>query len=117
MTFAGGESKRSARAATDPICGTTVDTSSPATTLERDGETFYFRSLRCRDKFDHEFDTHSTREDVNGDQIDPVCSMHVASSNAIRAIGPDGFAYYFCSEDCQRTFLEGPRLPANRRIE
>jgi YHS domain-containing protein len=40
------------------------------------------------------------REDVNGDQIDPVCSMHVASSNAIRAIGPDGFAYYFCSEDC-----------------
>ena len=110
-------SKRSARAATDPICGMTVDTSSPAATLVRDGETFYFCSLRCRDKFDHESDTRSMREDVNGDQIDPVCSMHVASNNAIRAVGADGLTYYFCSEDCQRTFLEGPRLAANQQIE
>jgi YHS domain-containing protein len=95
----------------------TVDTSSPAATLVRDGETFYFCSLRCRDKFDHEFNTRSMREDVNGDQIDPVCSMHVASNNEIRAVGADGLAYYFCSEDCQRTFLEGPRLAANQQFE
>ena len=36
--------------ATDPICGMTVDESSPLR-AERDGQTFYFCSEHCRTKF------------------------------------------------------------------
>lgn len=34
----------------DPICGMTVDTAT-AVHVERDGETFYFCSEHCRQKF------------------------------------------------------------------
>jgi len=36
--------------AIDPICGMTVDTTT-ALHAERDGETFYFCSEQCREKF------------------------------------------------------------------
>jgi YHS domain-containing protein len=36
--------------AKDPICGMTVDTAN-ALHVERDGETFYFCSEHCREKF------------------------------------------------------------------
>jgi P-type Cu+ transporter len=36
--------------AKDPICGMTVDTATALHT-ERDGETFYFCSEHCREKF------------------------------------------------------------------
>ena len=36
--------------ATDPICGMTVDESSPLR-AERDGQTYYFCSEHCRKKF------------------------------------------------------------------
>lgn len=36
---------------TDPICGMKVDPKKPAATLERDGQTYYFCSLGCRDQF------------------------------------------------------------------
>ncbi len=36
--------------AKDPICGMTVDTATAIHT-ERDGETFYFCSEHCREKF------------------------------------------------------------------
>jgi YHS domain-containing protein len=37
--------------AKDPICGMTVDESSPLR-AERDGETYFFCSDRCRQKFE-----------------------------------------------------------------
>jgi Cu+-exporting ATPase len=38
--------------AVDPICGMTVDTEKAAGKSERDGQTYYFCSLGCKDKFD-----------------------------------------------------------------
>lgn len=72
-------------------------------------------------------DVHSTREHelahrvvgdlVEGDQIDPVCSMRVFSRDALLGVEPDQVTYYFYSEGCRTTFLEGPRPPASPPIE
>ncbi len=101
------------------MCGMTVDTASPAATRDFEGVTYYFCSLRCRDRFDrsHEGTSSPMHEDAAGDAVDPVCSMRVSSASALSALGPDGLTYYFCSEGCRTTFLEGPRPPASQPIE
>jgi YHS domain-containing protein len=111
--------RRSTRSATDPVCGMTVDTSSPAATIERNGETLYFCSLRCRDRFvrEHEPERVGVVEDPGGDERDPVCSMPVSPRDALSAVGPDQVTYYFCSESCRATFLEGARPPASQPIQ
>ena len=37
---------------TDPVCGMTIDPAAAAGTTERDGETYYFCSMACQEKFD-----------------------------------------------------------------
>jgi uncharacterized protein len=99
-------------AATDPICGMTVDPSHAPASAHRDGETFYFCSLGCRDKFlahDH------PEIEGGGHLVDPVCGMAVNEEN-ISGVGPDGATYYFCSEGCRETFLHGAS-PANHHHE
>jgi uncharacterized protein len=89
--------------ATDPVCGMTVDPSSAPASAARDGETVYFCSLGCRDRFlarDHRGD------ETPRDALDPVCGMSVAGAD-ISGVGPDGGTYYFCSEGCRETFLQG----------
>jgi YHS domain-containing protein len=94
--------------ATDPICGMTVDPATAPASAVREGKTYYFCSLRCRDTF-------NARGHVNAEHgvhhLDPVCAMHVAGSD-VTSVGPDGVAYYFCSEECRSTFLHGAS-PAN----
>jgi YHS domain-containing protein/uncharacterized membrane protein YraQ (UPF0718 family) len=100
--------------AIDPVCGMAVDTTSAAATSERDGVTYYFCSLGCRDRFERA-NGHPHDHDVpSHDAVDPVCSMTVDPRSALRAEGPDGVTYYFCCEGCRSTFLLGPRLPANQ---
>lgn len=90
--------------ATDPICGMHVDTDQPAATRVRDGETFYFCSLRCAEKFDAR--SSGMVEVEHGDAIDPVCGMRVDSKTASSALGLDGVTYYFCSPGCRTTFQQ-----------
>jgi YHS domain-containing protein len=40
---------------------------------------------------------------------DPVCGMEIDSSQAAAQTIYEGQAYYFCSEDCRRTFEENPK--------
>ncbi|WP_334061229.1 heavy metal translocating P-type ATPase [Limimaricola cinnabarinus] len=40
------------RSATDPVCGMSVDVETAKHVSEHEGETFYFCSLKCREKFD-----------------------------------------------------------------
>jgi YHS domain-containing protein len=98
--------------ATDPICGMTVDPANAPASAHRDGETFYFCSLGCRDKF-----LARGREDATrpGGHVDPVCGMSVAS-DGLTGVGPDGATYYFCSEGCRETFIRGAS-PANHHHE
>ncbi|HVB51088.1 MAG TPA: permease [Acidimicrobiales bacterium] len=110
-----------ALSATDPVCGMTIDVASPASTWVLNGETFYFCSLRCRDRFERDHrespGDDTMVEDLEGDQVDPVCSMRVSSKSALSAQGPDQVTYYFCGEGCRRTFLDGSSPPASQPIE
>jgi uncharacterized protein len=94
--------------ATDPVCGMTVDPHTAPASAVRDGKTFYFCSLGCRDRFQGE---SPLEPESGGDHIDPVCAMHVAG-DGITSVGSDGVTYYFCSEGCRATFLHGAS-PAN----
>jgi YHS domain-containing protein len=109
------------RSALDPVCGMSVEIASPAATSSRDGETFYFCSLRCRDRFEREHQSSSNDDvmvdDDHGDHVDPVCSMRVSSASALSGVGPDGVTYYFCSEGCRSTFLNGSQALASQPIE
>jgi YHS domain-containing protein len=40
---------------------------------------------------------------------DPVCGMEFDSSQAEAQTSYHGQAYYFCSEECRRTFDDNPR--------
>ena len=39
-------------AATDPVCGMTVEESNPAATAEYEGQTYYFCSTDCKEEFE-----------------------------------------------------------------
>ncbi len=116
--------------ATDPICGMTVDEAS-ALRVERNGQTFYFCSEHCREKFvrqDHltqpaaattEHGTHahpvvSAKDYADGDHAHPG---HGAATGT-----PSARAKYFCpmcpgvesdkSSDCPKCGMALERNPA-----
>ena len=110
----------SARVATDPVCGMSVDVASPAATAVRDGVTFYFCSPRCLEHFERDElpSSGDAERHVEAERhVDPVCSMSVDGVEGPSARAADGVTYYFCCEGCRRTFLQGPRLPASLPIE
>lgn len=45
--------------------------------------------------------------------IDPVCEREIGLENAAGCVERDGWAFFFCSEDCQRRFLERGGLSGN----
>jgi len=102
----------------DPICHMTVDESTPYQ-VERDGETVYFCSEGCRQKFLarqpaatpqplHQLPVLQGPDEpqASSKAIDPVCGMTVDPATAIRA-EKDGETWYFCCEHCRQKFLAG----------
>jgi P-type Cu+ transporter len=106
---------------TDPICGMTVDPATAAGSYEHNGETFYFCSNGCMQKFisqaqtapvqigrakagDHEH-MHSA---THGSEIDPVCGMKVDPATAAAEYEYDGKKYYFCAVRCKERFASNP---------
>jgi YHS domain-containing protein len=96
--------------ATDPICGMSVDVSAPAATRRRGTDIIYFCSPHCADRFDTGDSDSGMHEDIDGDQVDPICGMRVSSQTGLSG-EKDGVTYYFCGEGCRQTFLEGPSRP------
>ena len=47
-------------------------------------------------------------EDMLPAHIDPVCGMAVDPDTAVASAEHEGTTYYFCSQDCYRTFTENP---------
>ncbi|MCC6704154.1 MAG: YHS domain-containing protein [Thermomicrobiales bacterium] len=45
---------------------------------------------------------------------DPVCGMQIDSSQAAAQTVHDGKAYFFCSEECRKIFLENPEAYINQ---
>ena len=104
----------------DPICGMSVLPETAAGKIEHNGETVYFCSKGCLEKFkaqiaapkiqpamvqigrkkvsDADFETH----------VDPVCKMIVKPETAAAKFNYKGTEYYFCAESCQIKFRQNP---------
>ncbi len=111
----------------DPICGMTVDPASAAGSFKHEGETYYFCSKGCLQKFiaqaqgvpaiglvgigreKKETVSHGEmKATAGGESVDPVCGMTVAPETAA---GKHDFAaetYYFCSTGCLNKFKQNP---------
>jgi Cu+-exporting ATPase len=99
-----------ATTATDPVCGMTVDPASAAHSLEHDGETFFFCSAGCRQRFADDparfTDVHTSdaAADATGDH---TCPMHPD----VRTDGPGA-----CPE-CGMALEPATPARSSRRVE
>src|SRR3989441_3920638 len=93
-----------ARYAIDPVCGMQVERALAPATTQSAGQTSYFCSDRCRDRFE----ANHERRNAMSEAIDPVCGMTVdtASAAAKREFG--GKTYYFCGPGCAKAFDRSP---------
>lgn len=101
---------------TDPICGMTVKPETAAAKYEDNGETVYFCSVGCKNKFVSQL--NDQKETVshggmtatpNGEFVDPVCGMSVAPETAAGTSDFDGKKYYCCSNGCLNKFRQNPQ--------
>lgn len=93
----------------DPVCGMIIDDKDAVGFSHYKGNTYYFCAEVCKEEFDN-----NPTLFVNGDVVqkkaidssmakDPVCGMVVPKDKSFkREIG--GRTYYFCSQDCVRSF-------------
>jgi len=108
--------------AKDPVCGMDVDQKKAAGKSAYKGETVYFCSLKCKEKFDKDPDLFAgagvEKRMPSGTKAkgmteaapgaketakDPVCGMVVEKGKSLnKELG--GRMYYFCSEGCLKTF-------------
>lgn len=119
----------------DPICGMTVtpETAAAVYTPET-GETVYFCSAGCKNKFVSQIESggdkniYSVKPDNRsgetgvetvshgdmkaapcGEFVDPVCGMSVSPETAAGKYDFEGETYYFCSTGCLNKFGQNPR--------
>lgn len=103
----------------DPVCKMTIEDKDAAARSEYKGKTYYFCSLHCKEDFDkapgeyveEKKSSMPTAEELAsvtskalGEMAkDPICGMVIPKERSIkREVG--GRAYYFCSENCVKTF-------------
>ncbi len=118
----------------DPICGMTVTPETAAAEYKTEtGETVYFCSAGCKDKFVSQIESGGDKniypvqpdnrlegtgvETVShgdmkaaprGEFVDPVCGMSVAPATAAGKHEFKGETYYFCSTGCLNKFRQNP---------
>lgn len=44
------------------------------------------------------------------EHVDPICGMAIDPATAVASTEYEGVTYYFCSEDCHRTFAADPSV-------
>jgi hypothetical protein len=106
--------------AADPVCGMPVDPIRAAAQVDRDGQTLYFCSPQCRDRFvqdpkRYDKDLTASGSPPNAGVIDPVCGMAVGAGEAAGTIDYHDQRFTFCSANCQDRFREHPDLFASMR--
>jgi hypothetical protein len=107
--------------AIDPVCGMPVEPTLAAAQVDLSGQTLYFCSPQCHDRFvqdperyDRERAAASESALIPG-EIDPVCGMAVEPGGAAGRLEYQGQRFSFCSEQCQDRFQEHPDLFASMR--
>ena len=119
--------------AIDPICGMTVEPATAAGRFDHDGETYYFCSTRCLDRFraapNQYVKTASlvgaavptagrrplpmmqpmpVQDPSAGGERDPVCGMTVQPATAAGSHTHEQKTYYFCCLGCLDKFRADP---------
>ncbi|MCB1025646.1 MAG: HAD-IC family P-type ATPase, partial [Acidobacteria bacterium] len=108
----------------DPICGMTVDPETAAGSLEHEGETFYFCSKGCLEKYNEQIKTppkvasisnigHQKLKDEEVGElgkltaIDPICGMTVTPDTAAAKYEPENGSetVYFCAVGCKEKYV------------
>ncbi len=110
-------------AATDPVCGMTVDETKAKVARrmsEHEGKAYYFCSDGCKKLFDTEpakvlaKAKHAVMTMTGGEAgkaMDPVCGMTVteaAARDAKRFSEHQGKTYFFCNDSCKEEFDKEP---------
>ncbi|MBI5560700.1 MAG: HAD-IC family P-type ATPase, partial [Deltaproteobacteria bacterium] len=98
--------------AKDPVCAMVVDAKIAAGKSVYKGETIYFCSVRCKERFDANPALFISLPSLAGKSPevsphemakDPICGMVVFKDKSLKKeIG--GRTYYFCSDGCLRTY-------------
>lgn len=103
----------------DPVCKMTIDDKDAVATSTYKGNTYYFCSQQCKDNFDNSPENFVSDKPAAVPKMpgvilapsggaaemakDPVCGMVIPKKRSIkREVG--GRTYYFCSENCVKTF-------------
>jgi YHS domain-containing protein/uncharacterized membrane protein YraQ (UPF0718 family) len=105
--------------AIDPVCGMQVQTANAPAQLTYNGETHWFCSDRCKERFTVEPERHSSAptqghhdthdlDHPDTTAVDPVCGMTVDPKRAAASRKLDGVDYFFCSSACAETFDSSP---------
>ena len=118
--------------ARDPVCGMTVEPDQAAGHAEHEGQTYYFCSLHCLDRFRAQPTQYVTKavpagvgaqqpgrrplpmmqpmpeQPVGGGERDPVCGMTVQPATAAGSHIHEQKAYYFCCQGCLAKFRADP---------
>ncbi len=101
----------------DPVCKMTIEDKDAAATSVYEGITHYFCSKACKEGFDKnpelfvsekpsmkmEEMVSATSKALGEMAKDPICGMVIPKDRSIKREA-GGRAYYFCSENCVRTF-------------
>jgi membrane fusion protein, copper/silver efflux system len=115
----------------DPVCAMHVDegkAKAAGNTVDLGGITYYFCSNDCAAKFRKEPAKYlrgtgpatkkaETARGTDGLPIDPVCGMAVdllTARAANRVSEHEGKTYYFCSDECKKTFDKAPASYARK---
>lgn len=103
---------------TDPVCKMTIEDKDAIATSTYKSITYYFCSKPCKDDFDKDSTAYIdkkvsmpgkeeliaiTSKAIGEMAKDPICGMVIPKERSIKREA-GGRAYYFCSEDCVRTF-------------
>lgn len=125
------KSKSAEKEYIDPICGMTVTPENAAAKVETEnGETVYFCSVGCKNKFLSQTGENKIYEPIvanlhshhgettvshgamktapEGEYVDPVCGMSVAPETAAGKYDFEDKTYYFCSTGCLNKFRQNP---------
>ncbi|MEW6739617.1 MAG: heavy metal translocating P-type ATPase [Nitrospirota bacterium] len=101
----------------DPVCKMTIEDKDAVATSVYKGITYHFCSKACKEDFDENPESFvyekpsmkmeemiaSTAKAIGEMAKDPICGMVIPKDRSIkREVG--GRTYYFCSENCVRTF-------------
>lgn len=99
----------------DPVCGMTIEMEQAAGSSSYQGQAYHFCSKACKDAFDKNPGAYvgsdklkaslvaATSSAISDMAKDPICGMVINKSRSIKRLS-GGREYYFCSENCVRTF-------------